>query len=162
MQATRIVLTLVLVLILGVSFYFIFAAMQPDDRKQIAIAFGNPDEEMIEMHIEMTMSMAGADSMSYLNVNGNIIWANWAAAHYVIQDSSGQHVALRRTITSNLISEAMTRGYNDSFLVGKVKRGEAYTFDYIPVVGGDEKYHRSFTAPTDTADRLRMHFDPVK
>ena len=160
MQATRNIIGLVLLIALCAAAYFVFVAMQGDDSKLIAIAFGNPDEQVIDIHIELTMSMVATDTLAYANVNGNTVWEKWAEAHYLIRDASGAQVPLRRAMKSNLTSDAQTRGFNDSFLIGKVKRGTEYTFTYLPVVGEPKQFVYSFTAPMEKLKRQRVSFKP--
>ncbi len=154
-------LWVVLLSFLGLCGYFMFLAMVPDDSRMIAIAFGNSTQSEVEMHIELSMMMAGSDTDAYTTDSGSVDWTAWAKAHYVVVDDAGNQVDLGRRIQSNLISDRDTRGYNDSFLVGEVTQDTAYTFTYIPVVGEPEKYMYKFVAPTTDTGRSRVTFKPL-
>jgi hypothetical protein len=151
-------LWVVLLGFLGVCFYFIFMAMVPAESRSIAMAFGHSTEDSVEMHVELSMLMAGADTFGYADAAGNMDWPAWALAHYIVVDAAGNQVAFTKQMNSSLVSDRDTRGYHDSFLIGKLKPGVAYTFTYIPVIGEPEAYYHEFTAPTDDAGRTRESF----
>lgn len=146
---------------LGLCFYYILLSMKPDESQMIAIAFGNSTDEAVELHVEMSMSMAQSDVYAYMDDGGSTDWARWAGDHYVVVDDAGNQIAFRKSMSSSLISDRDTRGLHDSFLIGTAKPGTAYTFTYIPVVGEPEKYEYKFVAPTEDTGRSRVTFKPI-
>jgi hypothetical protein len=62
------------------------------------------------------------------------------------------------TSFANLIPSV---GTEDSFLVGKVRTGETYTFDYVPVVSEGKHYRKTFTVGADGVPFCRDRFEPV-
>lgn len=157
-------LWVVLLGILTVCFYYILQvfAMQADESRLIAIAFGNSTDDAVEMHVEMTMSMADMDVYPYMDDAGGTDWAAWARDHYVVVDDAGNQVEFSRRMKSSLISERDTRGLEGGFLVGSVPKGTHYSFTYIPIVGEPEKFQYDFTSPTEDTGRTRYSFQPVK
>lgn len=154
-------LWLVILVFLGICGYFIFAAMLPDESRMISLAFGNSDEDTVEIHVELSTLMAGEDTFAYMTGSGSIDRNAWANAHYLITDPAGTQVQLRHNIKSNLISDRDTRGYHDSFLIGELKPGTDYTFIYLPVVGEPEQYRYTFTAPATNEGRKRVTFEAM-
>lgn len=146
---------------LGICFYYILLSMAPDESRMIAIAFGNSADETVEIHVEMSMSMADMDTFAYMDDAGGIDWSRWANDHYVVVDEAGNHVDFSKRMKSSLITERDTRGLEGGFLVGTVTKGTKYTFTYIPQVGGQEKFRYEFTAPTQDTGRSRVTFQPV-
>lgn len=155
-------LWLVLLGILGVCFYYILLSMKPDESRMIAIAFGNSADEAVELHVEMSMTMADRDVYPYMDDAGGTDWAGWARDHYAVIDDAGNQVEFARRMKSSLISERDTRGLEGGFLVGSVKKGTDYTFTYIPIVGEPEKFQYEFTSPTDDTGRSRVSFQPIQ
>ncbi len=155
-------LWLVLLGFLGVCFYFIFLSMVPDESRSIALMFGNETEDGVELHVELTILMAGEDTWGYTDAEGNMDWPAWAAAHYIVVDDAGNQVDFSKRMSSNLQPKKdAARGYADGFLVGKLAKGVDYTFTYIPTVAEPEKFLHEFTAPTGDADRIRVRFEPI-
>ena len=154
-------LWVVLLSIIGVSAYFMVKGMMPDDSRMISIAFGNEEGDQVDIHVELSMLMAQSDTWGYMTAEGNVDYNAWAMDHYIIKDSSGSQVDLRHSKGSNLISDKDTRGYHDSFLIGKVRKGEKYTFEYIPIKDDEERFGYEFVAPSDNAGRSRVSFQPL-
>ncbi len=154
-------LWVVLIGFLTLCFYFIFASMAPDDSRMIALAFGNSTEDTVEMHVELSMSMARADNLPYLDDAGSMDWSRWANDHYVVVDETGQQATFAKRMKSNLVSEMQTRGYDDGFLVCTLNKGVNYTFTYTPVIGEPDSFVYEFTAPTEDAGRKRVSFQPA-
>ena len=162
MGAARFVIGLIFLALLGAGMYGVFVGLQGDDGKLIGLAFGNSEEQTVEIHVELTTLMVGTDVYPYANVNGNTDWTKWANAHFLIKDPAGTQVQLKRQIKSNLVNEAQTRGYTESFLIGTLNQGTDYTFTYIPVVGEPETYQYSFTAPAEDTGRARVSFEKIR
>ncbi len=157
-------LWVVLLGILAVSFYFIFMSMAPDESKQMALMFGNSTDDEVEIHVELTMSMAGMDVFPYMTVEGSTDWKAWAKDHYVVTDKAGNQIEFSKNMNSNLQPKKdKMRGYHDSFLIGKLQKGTEYSFKYIPVVGEPEEFLYEFTSPADAAGegRTRVSFQPI-
>ena len=156
-------LWVVLLAIIAVSFYFIILVAKPDNSQQIALMFGNPADDEIELHVELTMSMADKDvDFRYITPEGAVDWKAWANDHYIVTDKAGNQVDFSKRGKSDLLPKKdEMRGYYDSFLIGKVKKGEAYTFKYVPVVGELDAFIYEFTAPTDDGGRSRVIFKPI-
>lgn len=156
-------LWLVLLGFLCACFYYIFMGfIVPDETRMIAIAFGKSTDDAVEMHIEMSMSMAAQDVYPYMDDAGGTDWARWAKDHYVVVDDAGNQIEFAKRMKSSLISERDTRGLEGGFLVGSVEKDTDYTFTYIPVVGEPEKFQYEFTSPTEDTGRSRVTFQPIQ
>lgn len=155
-------LWVVLLGIIGVSFYFIIIVAKPDNSRQIALMFGNTNEDQMEIHVELTMTMAGEDVYPYVRADGSTDWEAWAKDHYVLTDTTGNQVDFRKNTKSNLLPRKdEMRGYYDSFLIGKIKHGESYTFKYVPNTSEpNTAFEYKFDAPSEDG-RSRVRFEPL-
>ncbi len=163
MAAARFIIGMVLLFILLGAAIWVFTAMNSDDdSKLICLTFGLPDEQTVEVHAELTTLMAAQDTWAYSIPEGGIDWPRWTTEHFIIRDPSGTQVPIHKAMRSSLVSDAVTRGLTDSFVVARVQKGVDYTFLYIPVVGEPEQYLYSFTAPDGPAERLRVRFEALE
>ena len=158
----RFFIGLVVLVALGAGIFWGISKMQGDGSRMIALTFGNPSENKVDMHMDLSTTMADRDTIPFSSANGSVNWKKWANAHFVVTDSQGDQVSVMKEMRSDLVSESDHRGLADSFIVCTLEQGEAYTFDYIPVAGKPEKFRYEFTAPTSEFDRDRVKFMPVK
>ena len=137
--------------------YWAMGTLLADESILIGYACGNPNEEKQEIQIFVAMATPHQDPPK-LRPDGNRDWPRWVKEHFIVTASNGDVVELDRKSFANLIPSV---GTEDSFLVGWVRTGETYTFDFVPVVGEKTRYRKTFTVAAEGVPFCRERFDPV-
>ncbi len=127
----------------------------------VALAFGNPDEGTIEMHVAIDMGMPRRERPR-ANIKGTLLWDEWVADHFDLRDGNGQPVEITRIGYSMLIPEQKVGGAPEFYLKAVLQGGVSYTFDYIARKADAHLYRRTFVAPADTQQMKRWNFEPTE
>ena len=151
-----------MILFLAITIYWMSVhtgSNEPD--VGIQMAFGNPADNEIELHVVVGVLLANQDRARAKDLKLKS-WDEWMVEHFFLTDGAGETVELRRTKNSSLIKPHQVIGTEEFFMVARVRSGEEYTFDFVPT--GEESIPRrcAFTAPAaDEQIRLYM-FKPVE
>ncbi len=155
---------LIVLVLIGVAVVvgFIWSAsrMSADPGRTIALVFGVPDEETIEIHAAVAPGMVAAEGPR-MDRNGNVLWDEWIAEHFDLRDEAGDKVPMHRRNFSDLIPANKVVGTPEFYVAAKLRIGGRYTFDYIPLVRVGKRYRHTFTAPEDDTSVKRPNFGPV-
>ena len=153
--------------ILGVlavgGFFLLSESMEAGQGTTIAYAVGNPNGDTQEIHVVVAPLTTMQDPPGYDEIHDRAqTWGEWIVEHYVLLASNGDRVELIRRSSSSLISDQKARGAPEFYMVGTVKTGESYMFDFIPIVGEPERFRDKFTVSQDGVPFKRKNFEPVK
>lgn len=132
--------------------------MNEDQGLPIAIAFGNPADNDVEVHVVITMGMKNTEYARVDFDTGTEYWDEWVEEHFELRGDSGDTVSFIRTTHSGLINLQKAGSTFEFFLKGKVQGGENYTFDYIPKRAESRRYRHAFTAPAGEKKMKRYTF----
>ena len=147
-----------LVLVVGVvGVWLLHAELSADPGALIGLAFGNVQDDMIEMHVVVGM---GHEPPRLDDRTGAPLWDEWFDEHYDLRADTGEKVSLRRMGFSSLITQYEARN-PEFFLQAKLRAGVSYTFDYMPFRYEARRYRYSFTAPGAGTPFERRHFEPL-
>jgi hypothetical protein len=157
-----IILGVILVVLGAGIWWFIMHETMKDPGDWVGLAFGNPTESAIEMHLPVELMTVTKD-YPRVNERGDPLWEEWISQHYNLQDASGESVAFSRIGWSPLISEDKTKVVPEFYVKCTLQKGAKYTFDVIPHGRTQQKfrYRHVFTAPSEPQDMQRVLFDPV-
>lgn len=147
-----------IVLVLA-GYYAMGVYMSSDSGELIAFACGNPQGETQELQIVVPIALPIRIPPRVNAGNGFVFWDEWMQEHYVITSSTGERVPLVRRFAGNLIPSAKV-GTPDSYLIGTVKTGVQYTFDFVPAEG--KHYRHVFVAAAGGLPFRRENFELVK
>ena len=160
MRGTFIFLGLFGVVIIG-GYTFLQHQMVRDRGRLIAVAFGVPAGDTIQMHVAVSDMMTLRDPPQ-TTPKGVILWKDWVSEHWVLRDDSGERLDLRRLGMSALMMDSNAAGSPKFCMTATLKQGADYTFDFIPITAKSERYRYAFTAPSEPQDVWRMNFKPVE
>lgn len=138
----------VAILIILAAYYAMGKCMNDDNGELIAFACGNVRGHEQQLQIVVPIALPSRIPPRVNLENGYVYWDEWMEEHYVITSATGERVALTRQFAGNLIPDAKV-GTPDSYLVGTVKTGVEYTFDFIPSTSSGKRYRLKFTPGPD-------------
>ncbi|MCZ6697626.1 MAG: hypothetical protein O7D94_01690 [Planctomycetota bacterium] len=145
-----------------VGFIYVSKSMQDEQGTTIAYEVGNPNGDTQEIHVLVAPLTTMRDKLKYDQVHDRVqTWDEWIRDHYVLLASNGDRVELIRRSSSSLISSQKARAAPEFFLVGTVKTGESYMFDFKPIVSEPERFRDKFTVSQDGVPFKRKNFKPV-
>ena len=131
-----------------------------DPGRPVAVAFGKPTDDMIQIHTVVTMGMHNAKPPDFaFYETKSEAWDAWVNIPLILKDSAGVAVKFSRNHQSSLIQD-IKAGVFEFYLIGTIKQGADYTFDYIPRTADPEHYQYKFVAPTDAKPMKRVTFGP--
>ena len=152
-----------LIVLLGIGFFFwsVFLGGETlrDPGRPLAIAFGAPRGDVMQMHLGVSPMIPRADPPG--TARGRVLWKEWTAEHFQLRDDSGKVVPLRRMVTSGLLLGKKLGGAPEFVLWAELKKGGKYTFDFVPVAAKSKRYRHSFTVPSEPREVGRRTFNPV-
>ena len=150
---------LVLALIFaGVVIWYTSHQMGDTPDEYIAIAFGDPAQDTIQMDMAVSIAMPRREPPRIDPQTGAVYWDEWVEKHFVLKDSAGVPVRFQRFSLSRLMTDQEVGGSPEFFLKCRLKKDAPYVFVYIPVIGGGEAFRYEFTAPADTVYMERARF----
>jgi hypothetical protein len=149
-----------IVLVLA-GYYAMGTYMASDDGELIAFACGNVRGEVQDLQIVVPTALPMRIPPKINPGNGYVFWDEWMAEHYIITSSTGERVKLDRKFSGNLIPDAKV-GTPDSYLIGQVKTGVEYTFDFVPSVSAGKHYRHVFKVGDKGVPFSRENFALVK
>jgi hypothetical protein len=130
--------------ILVTAGYFVMGAyLAADPGQLIAFACGNPNEDRQEIQVVVPIAFPMREGPK-LSENGVLLWEEWIADHWIITSQDGERIELKRRGAGNLCPDAKI-GTPDCFLIGMLKTGTSYTFDFVPSLAEGKRYRREFT-----------------
>ena len=88
-------------------------------------------------------------------------WEGWISNHFECKDESGTAVFFRKIGFSKSIPSQVA-GIEEFFILGYVKPGAKYVFEYIPILSEPKRYRYVFTAPTGAKEGERVAFMEVE
>jgi hypothetical protein len=152
---------ILMVLGAGVWWFFMHETMK-DPGNWVGLAFGNPEESSIEMHLPVELMTVTRDRPR-VNDRGDPLWDEWISQHFDLRDASGESVPFAQAGWSPLISEAKNKVVAEFYVKCTLQKGAKYTIDFIPRARTQPKnrYRYVFTAPSEPQDMKRMLFEPV-
>ncbi|MCG8409168.1 MAG: hypothetical protein MI923_28525 [Phycisphaerales bacterium] len=136
--------------------------MNEDPGLPIAVAFGKPSDDGVEVHVVITLGMKNTEYARVDMDTGTEYWDEWVEEHFELTGESGGPVKFSRTNFSELITAQKAGALFEFFIKGKVQGGENYTFDYIPKRAESRRYRYTFTAPTNSKKMKRYTFELAK
>jgi len=143
--------------ILVIAGYYVMGAyLVSDSGEQIAFACGNPNGDTQEIQIVVPIAFPHREGPKR-SEHGVLLWDEWIADHWIVTAKSGDRVELKRQGAGNLCPDAKV-GTPDCFLVGQVKTGESYTFDFVPSLAEGKRYRREFTVAPEGVPFGRVTF----
>ncbi len=144
------------------GFIYLNESMQAGQGTTIAYAVGNPNGDTQEIHVLVAPLTTMRDKRKHNEVHDRVqTWDEWIRDHYVLLASNGDRVELIRRSSSSLISSQKARAAPEFYLVGTVKTGESYMFDFKPIVSESELFRDKFTVSQDGVPFKRKNFKPV-
>lgn len=143
------------------AYWFIGKYVTSDTGEMIAFACGNPNGEQQEIQIAIPIAFPRREPPRTNPENGYVFWDEWILEHYAVIASTGERVTLVRQHNANLLPDAKV-GTPDSYLVGNVKTGVEYRFDFMPSLAEGKCYRRVFTVGADGVPFRRENFELVK
>lgn len=156
-----VIISAVILIVCGIAYAWMQHEWSKDQGHLIGIAAGNPQGDELELHIVVSMAIVHADVLPTGGRGGAILWNQWITDHFELRDSAGKDVTFVRDGHSTLISDQ--QAFNpEFFLRARVRGGQTYTFDYIPVKSEGRHYRRVFTIPAEGLPFQRAQFDPVR
>jgi hypothetical protein len=150
---------LVIVGACGAAFYFMLAKVNEDPGFAIPVAFGAPVGSEVEMNVAVSMLMPRREGPKL--VRADLLWDEWVADHFDLRDTAGNKVAFVRSNFTQLMTEREAGGTPEFYLITKLRPGQAYTFDYTPVMPAP-RYRYAFTAPTAAKRAEWLTFKPYE
>ena len=143
------------------GYYVMGAYLVADSGELIAFACGNPNGEMHQIQIAIPIAFPSREPPRVDMETGYVHWPEWIDQHYILTTTAGQRVPLVRTNAANLLPDAKV-GTPDSYLVGDVKAGVEYQFDFVPSLAEGKHYRRTFTVGSEGVPFRRENFTLVK
>jgi len=119
-----------------------------DQGQQIAIAFGIPNGDRIQVHLGVAPMVPVRDPLD-ADKEHPLTEMEWLEKHYQLYDSNGESVQLLRMGTSGLMIGEKAAGVPEFVVWAEVKKGEDYTFDFVPILKEGTTYRWKFTAPME-------------
>ncbi len=161
-NAVRGFVALLILLTIGIVLgsRFLTSTALGDHGRQFAIAFGAPQGSVMQMHVGVPPLIPMADPPD-ISPTGVTRWTPWIAAHFQLQSASGKKVAIQKIGTSGMLVGSKAGGSPEFALAADLKKGESYTFDFVPVLAKPERYRYSFTVPNEPSKVGRRNFDLV-
>ncbi|MHC4089206.1 MAG: hypothetical protein ACYSVY_02825 [Planctomycetota bacterium] len=153
-----------IVLLIGFGAWWYTSQTTGDAGYLIGLAFGNETDEIIDLHLVVSMRMSKIDApkLKFVNEVSLLDWESWVEDHFQLLDPQSQPVPLRRTQNSNLMKGARRLGTPDFYLAAQLRPGLSYTLDYIPIVAKGKRYRHILTAPAEYTTFQRVAFEPVE
>lgn len=142
--------------------WWIMSEATKDPGVPIAIAFGNPKGQEIELHVVVAMGMTSTERPSTNLRTGAVEWGEWVDEHFDLHAESGDKVPLKFRNGSELIPAHKAGGVPEGYLFGKVRPDTKYTFDYIPKAAESKRYRYVFAAPAEPLSIQRVTFKPPR
>ncbi|HEY3244187.1 MAG TPA: hypothetical protein VGM03_12645 [Phycisphaerae bacterium] len=136
---------LIIVGAVGGGFYLLLAKVNQDPGYAIPVAFGAPAGGEVEMNVAVSMLMPRREEPKL--GRAGLLWDEWVGDHFDLRDAAGTKLPLKRSDFSQLMTERQAGGTPEFFLITKLRPGQSYTFDYIPVMPAP-RYRYAFTAPS--------------
>jgi len=149
-------------LMLAVFGGFLFLGVASEERDYlVGLAIGNPQGDSIELHVAVSLGMANCEGRKAIMLSDGSVAAQnefeWIDEHFILRDTDGNRVPLRKVGHSNIVSagKALNPEY---FLVGQLKIGQSYTFDYKPFrdVPSVDRYAFTATAEGQKYERVAL------
>jgi hypothetical protein len=156
----RAVVGLVIVVGCVAGGWYLLGRASEDPGFPMGIAFGNPHDGTIELHLVVELGMVRTEGLKAHPAGGLETWDDWIADHFDLRDSAGTKLQLTKDGWSDVIGQDQAKN-PEFFLKGKLKAGESYTLKYIPRRAGLVKHRHSFTAPA-TAQKFQRVFFPTE
>jgi len=155
--------TLVILLILGVCLFggiwWLTMQASQDPGHNLGLAFGKVEGDTIEMHMVIFGRTVRLDPPRVDLRTNQELWSEWVQNHFELKDSKGERVKLKRQMDSIVIqAKDITAGTPEFYLIGQLKKGERYDFDYIATLADGLHYRYSFTAPDEDVKLSRPMF----
>ncbi|MCB9867454.1 MAG: hypothetical protein H6816_12580 [Phycisphaerales bacterium] len=142
--------------------YFVMGKyLMSDTGELIAFACGNANGDLQEIQIVVPIAYPKREPPRVEVSNGYVFWDEWIEQHYIVTSKSGERIALERRFAGNLIPDAKV-GTPDSYLIGHVKTGEEYQFDFVPSLAEGKRYRRTFRVEGDGKPFRRETFEFVE
>lgn len=154
----RALVGLVLVLAAGAGAWWAVQSVTGHDTFAVPIAFGFTDAETIEMQAVASMGMTVTEPPRVEPVTGKVLWEEWIEEHFEVRDAGGNRVKLALRSSSDMIPKHKIVGTPEGYLTGRLQKGAAYTFDYIPKRLESKRYRYAFTAPDAEWEVERISF----
>ena len=89
------------------GFWWTTSKAMSDPGIPVAIAFGNPRNDLMEMHVIIAMGMTAAEGPRRDLMSGRVLWAEWIEEHFYLRDASDQPVTLKYRQGNSLIPDHM-------------------------------------------------------
>lgn len=156
MRALSILCSAIIALL--VLYFYLANSAGDTGREELPIAFGKPNSQGVEINVAVSIFLPRKAPPP--REHGVIMWDKWIDARFMLKDSTGARVPLRRANFSNLMNDRQSGGTPECWLKGFVKPGASYTFDFKPRLDGPT-YRWEFTAPTAGAEAERIGFVEV-
>jgi hypothetical protein len=144
----------------GVVVWWSSAQLEADPGEYIALAFGNPAEDEIQIDVAVSIAMPRREGPRVDQRSGAVYWQEWVDEHFDLRDDSAAKVRLMRSGSSRLMSDREVAGSPEFYLTGKLRPNAHYTFDYIPILADGLRYRYDFIAPGVATPMERRHFTP--
>lgn len=126
----------------------------------IQIAYGNVQEDKIDMHTNVGVAMVAMDRRLDIKEMQNL--DNWVTEHFKLSDSAGNPVRMERQNHSKVIKPHQVIGTQEFFLVSTLTPGEEYTYDYKPRMKEPFVFRHKFVAPGKAEKPATYNFNLVK
>ena len=150
----------VLVVLVVAGHTYMQHQMFKDKGRLVAVAFGAPGKDTIQMHVGISDLMTMRDPPK-TTPKGAVLWRDWIKEHWELRKAAGEKVVLQRLGTSALMQNAAAAGSPKFCLTAELEKGVDYEFDFIPILDEGKLYRYEFTAPSEPKAPWRMTFAPV-
>lgn len=131
------------------------------DSFQIALAFGVPQGNEIELHVVASMGMTAREPPRLDRRTGKVLWQEWVDRHFDLRDPSEVSVPFAFRQSTDVIPLNQILGTAEGYLLAKLRKGVQYTLDYYPRVADLKCYRHTFTAPAGDVRVSRILFEPA-
>jgi len=156
----KLIAVLVMMAMVGVGWWAV-NSFTSQDSFQIALAFGIPQGNEIELHVVASMGMTAREPPRRDLSTGKVLWQEWVDRHFDLRDASQASIPFAFRQSTDVIPINQLVGTPEGYLLAKVKKGVQYTFDYYPRVGDLKCYRHTFTAPAGDVPVARILFEPA-
>ncbi len=153
---TLLVISLILV---WAGYYFMGNEMSREEQ-MVAFACGNSKGDVQEIQVVVPIAFPKREPPR-MSENNVLLWDEWVEEHWIIISTDGERVPLRRKFAANLIPEAKV-GSPDCYLIGQVRTGVEYTFDFIPSLAEQKRFRRMFKVDPAGVPFGRLRFEMVQ
>src|SRR5262245_4230639 len=136
----------------GVGMWWMSA--QKPQGELIPVGFGEASSDGIPLELAVSMFMPKREGPK---LRGVIQWEEWIDSHFVCRGPSGDPIKFHRANFSKSIPESVS-GTPEFFIIGIVKPGVKYTFEYAPVLAEPQRLQWEFTAPAAKQPGERVMF----